>query len=496
MRVGWLAQGKHADSPYQGLGSRPDRQISRWLRQQALPVLQPSHLRDAKPPHKLSQAARKATALAAKSSTQTTSHLNSSSSTRIVVVDTLNFLEYFFPALHQPDRKKRDPWAVLGSMLRRVRGFMEAAKESGIEPIFVIDAGWSSDEVRDKWKSRRNSEVLHKNKRVIAGLDVLMVEALEAAGAKVFTPAGQDADDIIVLLAHNAGPESLILSFDADMYRYNLPGAADRIKDTLMFIEKKVKGGPATYTLDLHRVRETLDPTKPGKERSLEMLLDTVPWEPDRWLVHESEIVQAAEKQTYIRGACSSYVREFGNLHGHLMPLRQAVYKQLGISHDVKEVYPEWDNESQSVLWINELVSPTTKALPPSVAGALSGSYEELGMEAMRWLESVDPSAKESGNGESLERQFARCSLVADLLCALYPDLSKFKVIEMLSGRAVEESDSGADWPPAEMGTRCAEHGCCEVFFTSAHERKWYISKGFSLPKRCPKCRKKRGQKN
>jgi hypothetical protein len=77
---------------------------------------------------------------------------------RHLVIDALNYLTFFFPVF-EPAFRGRPPWSLYAEMQRRVRFFLEACALAHWVPHFVIDSGQQSDEVRAKWRMRREREV-------------------------------------------------------------------------------------------------------------------------------------------------------------------------------------------------------------------------------------------------------------------------------------------------------------------------------------------------
>jgi hypothetical protein len=75
-----------------------------------------------------------------------------------LVVDALNYLVFFVPA-KEPEHSQSSPWSLQAVMQQRVAAFLRGCKLSGWEPHFVIDTGYKSVEVLDKWKARREEEV-------------------------------------------------------------------------------------------------------------------------------------------------------------------------------------------------------------------------------------------------------------------------------------------------------------------------------------------------
>jgi hypothetical protein len=77
---------------------------------------------------------------------------------RHLVIDALNYLTFFFPVF-EPSFRGRPPWSLYSEMLRRVVFFLQSCALAHWVPHFVIDSGQQSDEVRAKWRMRREREV-------------------------------------------------------------------------------------------------------------------------------------------------------------------------------------------------------------------------------------------------------------------------------------------------------------------------------------------------
>ena len=77
---------------------------------------------------------------------------------RHLVIDALNYLTFFFPVF-EPAFRGRPPWSLYAEMRRRVVFFLQSCALAHWVPHFVIDSGQQSDEVRAKWRMRREREV-------------------------------------------------------------------------------------------------------------------------------------------------------------------------------------------------------------------------------------------------------------------------------------------------------------------------------------------------
>ena len=251
----------------------------------------------------------------------------------------------------------------------------------------------------------------------------------------------------------------------------------------------------------------------------------------------------------YVRGACSPHVRRHGNLHVIARPLRAAAYHLLGTSGAgedgaVREVYPTWCEETETVAWIEEPLTPDAR---------LAGLFDGDGREALEWLKRQDPAARGGGNDrrghgnrrDDEIRKFARCVLVAEMVDSVHgggvlaaarrlsggeaeaADLEaerararvKARVAEETEGKEaaeavveeqVEEEEGKSrrgsrlerrlarfeaerwEFPPrTRVGSyTCAEPDCRNEYVVDGRERKRMLERGFKTPKRCPACRR------
>lgn len=360
-----------------------------------------------------------------------------------LVVDALNFLDFFFPRFG----KTKDPWRVLATGLRRARGFLEASHEADLDVKFVVDSGWGSTEAGAKWRSRRVREVRKEDRTKFVGIDTLLTDLLRASGAEVYTPEGLDADDVVALLAHNAGSDSLILSADRDMFRYDLANVQERVKASF-YVEEVLRGSAPVWRLVL------LNSDNPRRKqgvsaRSIASLEETMLWEPEQWLLRRSKLADK-ENHSYVRGTSDSFVKKYGNLQGHLAPLRHAVYKWTGRTSAVEELYPEWDKSVGDVTWVKVSAVPSDEGLPEEVRSVRAQGPVELGRAALRWLEARDPATADPVDASNMERGFARAILVAELMCCIDGEQELLEMLTSVTGHSVCESSARAAWPPRE----------------------------------------------
>jgi hypothetical protein len=230
-----------------------------------------------------------------------------------------------------------------------------------------------------------------------------------------------------------------------------------------------------------------------------------------------------SETQSYVRGTSDSFVKKYGNLHGHLAPLRHAVYKWTGRTSAVEELYPEWDKSVGDVTWVKVSAVPSDEGLPEEVRSVRAQGPVELGRAALRWLEARDPATADPVDASNMERGFARAILVAELMCCIDGEQELLEMLTSVTGHSVCESSARAAWPPREymvkthnvgrtgrggsgrargqvslsalpsaVESTCVAGGCGRTFTVTPGEVHWFASRGFALPKRCKPCRNAR----
>ena len=463
-----------------------------------------------------------------------------------LVVDALNFLHsYFLPVRDAGPRAARaSAWTLLAAMRARVDGFLRACERSRFEPHFVIDAGWKSEEAGRKWTERREKEVRGGRRDIPLSADTFLADALHASGAKVYTVEGTDGDDVIARLAHElsasepGAPSALVLSADRDMFRYDdlIPNAPERVFADFSFLVAAAAAAASDVSIELH---PSPNPTpKPGVVRRAAS--DVPAYDPVEWTRRHDKLREVLRKGEYVRGACSPLTRAAGNLHGIARPLRRAAYAAMGAADAVREAYPEWDEASGRVRWVDDRVAPfdaageetapseaseaseaSCSAADASLLAAALADVEGAGpANALAWLDARDERGRGIGATAREDvrgfRAFARVALVAEIFAAVdrRPDATDASALAHLlrlrTAANADGTESSSDdttrsgallaFPPTNrvMSARavCAEASCRASFCVSSSEREYLEKKGFDLPRRCRPCRDERKKRN
>lgn len=249
---------------------------------------------------------------------------------KLLAVDGLNFSAQF---------RFTDRYWNLAFPMRSIENFCKAAKASGYKPVIFIDAGIESEEAVGKWRSRREKEIIGERRDVPVCLSILMGDMFRMNGVEVFySPTGVDNDDFIAKYAQVKGAD--ILSGDIDMFRY-------RGRTYNVFRRFYIKDGKLmlqTGKVDESKLKEPKD------------FIAELPQAGAKY----PGFVDVLVTKEYRRGVPSSLGKFVKSTHRNLSDLRPWVYAKLGISSEVKEIFPEWDSNTQTVTW-NETISKPCK---------------------------------------------------------------------------------------------------------------------------------------
>jgi len=223
---------------------------------------------------------------------------------------------------------------------RRIKEFIEAAKVSGFTLKVFIDAGIESDEAIDKWKSRREKELLGEYKDVPQGLSTLVGDIFRLNGIEIaYSPHDADNDDCIAAHAQADGAD--ILSNDKDFFRYT-----DR--KYKLFGEFSIEDG----RLILKEKKEPrANPKFPAPTPKAIV-------KPPVMLQRNPSFHTVETMNCYRRGVPSSLVKLVGNPHAKFVGLRSALYSKMNKTEPVLEEWPEWDHKTEQVVWHSEKVHP------------------------------------------------------------------------------------------------------------------------------------------
>ncbi|TNV78477.1 hypothetical protein FGO68_gene9480 [Halteria grandinella] len=303
----------------------------------------------------------------------------------------------------------------LESAKRNVEEFHDAALNAGWVVTIFINANNGTEEISDRWKKSREDQVKGGTINFAPNLSRMLGELFQEVGATVhFTSA--DCTDTLVSMAQK--DKAAVLAKYKDFFGYK--GAKYYIYNNFKYQYEQQPG--EAY----QRKVISLIPAKPPARDewiSRKQLLDPIPFTYDYY--PNAEIIMSTTPISYIRGCPSNLVREVGNLHILLKPLRAAFYYMIGVqpqdceSGGVKESFPFWDDEKQACQWTNDFVAPD-----PALMGLLLEGKPIIPAfkHYYKQLKRPDHIDEDSINWQN--HLFGLASLIAELKSCAYHKIS------------------------------------------------------------------------
>jgi hypothetical protein len=376
---------------------------------------------------------------------------------QLVYMDGLNFATCFFPRFnHGPGLK-----VAVG----RIQEFIEAAAGSGYELVVFLDASQKSAEADQKWKLRRQRELMREEQFVPQGLPTLICNAFQSFGVKVAYPIGFDNDD--ALASHAQVDQAYILSGDQDFYRYR--DSSFKVFSSFEIKDKKLHlqiSEPNHARVAKTPKRDLIDPP---------ILSDTV----------DLAAILCLTK-TYRRGTGSPLNKLMGNPHLIVRQLRQALYHRLGIT-GVKEIFPTWNGAE--VEWVDELIEAdaTLDALLDDPLKAVNRFFPDV----EKWATTK--------RDQKLQTHAFCCYSITFELCILGRGTNK-SLLELLMplyantpNPSIPSINDLSDAFTTRLQLNFAYtfqcFTCKKNSGLSQSDLDFYQSKGFSMPKYCKECK-------
>lgn len=215
-----------------------------------------------------------------------------------------------------------------------VKRFVSACRATGWEPTIFIDAGIESGEALEKWKTRREKEVLEAVKDVPHGTSSLMGDMFRENGVKVhYSPWNADNDDCLAYFAQRDG--AAVLSNDIDFARY-----IGKTYEQFGSFGYGLRFGKETIILTSKKIDERRLPTP------RELLKE----EPKMIEKHPG-FVCIRETGSFVRGSPCFATKFYGNLHAHVKSARRRFYYEMNLDN-VIESWPEY--KDGEVKWVKE----------------------------------------------------------------------------------------------------------------------------------------------
>jgi len=246
-------------------------------------------------------------------------------------VDAFNFLESFNLACENRD---------LNVSQGLVKKFIDAAKNSNYEIKVFLDSGLGSKEANGKWRRRREAEVRKEYRNIGQGTVIYLGDMFRKYGIPVYySPMGYDNDTCIASYAQRDHAD--ILSNDADFFRYH--DSSHRRHNYMVY-------GKFSITDDNTLLLKRKYFNRNNRKQSLYFI------DPPVMLLKHPGFVDVLGNKKYSRGVCTSLNKALGNPHKNLTILRQVIYSKLGVDSEITEIWPEWDEKINDVIWFKQEV--------------------------------------------------------------------------------------------------------------------------------------------
>lgn len=236
----------------------------------------------------------------------------------------------------------------------RIKMIVNFCVNMKLKPIFVSDAAYTTQEVKEKWKSRREKEVERCFRKIPYCADTIVCELILKRNLHLVYDRSHNADDIIATLA-NMHPNNLILSRDTDYFRYD----QGILKDKILYIDNK-------------------NIVKLECKKNIHKPLQTIRMYVPKFCVCHTELSKLICEGVYKRGTVYPKAERSldSSLHLATRNLRKMLYKDT-----VREIFPIWNG--YRVVWIDELVDPDNISTFPTTFAEIKHIVESSLPEIM-----------------------------------------------------------------------------------------------------------------
>jgi len=378
-------------------------------------------------------------------------------------VDILNFSDRFFKLSNTTNC-----WQVISAVpFDEVTKFVTAAENGGWEIKGFIDARIQTAETLDKWRKRREEEIIKGIKRPMHGMQFILGDLFKECGVDVRYSLDADNDDTVASYAESDGAS--VLSRDHDFFRYQ--------SSTFQVF--------ANYEIDENGTLHLFE----GKchlsenDQNSRQLISP----PPQTFSHAQYggFSDVFKGKRYQRGTPTGLIKQLGNPHFTTRKLRQALYAKWQIQGTIEEELPEWKHENSEIVWnIEHVPSDDTLAHlleePVIAFRTLFPLIQEL---------SSNISRPEFGN-----YVYATAAVCFEI-CAAAMDVPLISLLRLHGESIMEEysilHQDVADNSSADIGYQFECVSCHRLSNLRQPEVDWFLSKGFTLPKRCKQCRQK-----
>lgn len=211
---------------------------------------------------------------------------------------------------------------------KRIQLIKFIAKGWKLKPIFVCDAGYTTQEVKVKWRSRRERELEKCCRKIPYCADTLVCELIMYQKLQLVFDKRYNADDIIATIAV-MHPANVVLSRDMDYFRYD----ACTLHNRVFFI------GECRKVTQLHKKNDT------------RTTLQTIRMYLPLFATTMQDFTKFVKSGIYMRGTAYPLAERSQGQSMHILTRK---FRQLLYVDDVIEIFPVWVNNK--VHWCEQIV--------------------------------------------------------------------------------------------------------------------------------------------
>tara|TARA_B100000945_G_scaffold321509_1_gene336533 strand:- start:2186 stop:3085 length:900 start_codon:yes stop_codon:yes gene_type:complete len=238
---------------------------------------------------------------------------------------------------------------------KRIKFVLTMSNRWKLQPIFVCDAGYTTEEVQQKWKCRREKELERSVRRIPYCADMMVCELILKRKLNLVFDKRFNADDIVATIA-NMHPQSIILSRDMDYFRYD----NEILKNRVFYIgnERKIT--------QLHIKEPKREP------------LNTIRMYFPVFAYNNTDFIKFVTSGLYMRGTAYPLGERGVEQSLHLATRK---YRQLLYTDNVREIFPIWN---EKVTWEDSEIEPikgdfpeNSKILTNDIIYSIGGCIDE-----------------------------------------------------------------------------------------------------------------------
>jgi hypothetical protein len=287
--------------------------------------------------------------------------------------------------------------------------------------IFVFDNGQTTDEAKEKWWKRRETETMTGVRPMPCSAELVFMAELERNGFAVLYPPEIDGDDAVALLAWTL--DAAVLSRDRDMLRYEELPRSRIFKDFAMKTGENGEGlvlqpqkAPKVVGVSARSLQAIAEEIAPNLAFAVDALAGMSDPELQAvWGLKSSTLKRRAlEDGRSRRGNADAFTKQLGNMNALALPLISAAYRAVGASAPVTMTLPAVDDNGR-FLRQETVVDPSTA--DPSLEAVVRSATQTAA-----WLREATGWPEDQTSLAFSQREHSVLMIAAEIIDAVLED--------------------------------------------------------------------------